>query len=135
VSDVSLEDLSVSIDAAKGVAIGQREWRITWTIGNRSNSLLSINEIRIPHDQFRGVDLGFNPPIQIPPKSSGTITTIVQYSEPPGSTLTYPFVIARAHWNDLPCRLFGRLRVEADEQGSPRTTCEEVTVQPVSSGQ
>ena len=85
--------------------------------------------------QARGEDAVFSPPIQIPPRKSGIISTIIKYSEPPGSTLIYPFLIARASWDSLPCRLFGRLRIEADEQGVPHPICEEVTIRPISGGQ
>jgi hypothetical protein len=131
----TLDNLTVAIDAAQGNKTGQGEWRITWTIGNRSDSVLWIDELRLPHDQFRSADVVFKPPIQVAPRGVRTITTNIQYSEPPGSMLTYPFLIARASWNNLPCRLFGRLRVEADEQGAPRPICEEVTIRPINSGQ
>jgi hypothetical protein len=131
----ALDGLSVVIRSGKGDKIGGGEWQVSWTIGNRSDFALSIAEVRIPHDQFRAVDTVFNPPVQVAPQGSETITTIVHYSEPPGSALTYPFLIARAIWNSLPCRLFGRLRVEADEQGAPHPICEEVTIRQIGGGQ
>jgi hypothetical protein len=126
----TLSDLSVVIGATPGSSLGHSAWRIAWTIENRSSAVLSLHEMRIPHDQFCSQDLSIDPPIDIPPEAAGRIDSTVLFAEPPGSTLTYPFVIVRAVWNNQVCRLFGRLRVEADHSGAPHPICEEVTVRP-----
>jgi hypothetical protein len=130
----SLTDLSIAIDASPGSPLGDGLWRVTWTVRNQSSAALSLREMRIPHDQFHSEDLTIHPPIDIPPGASASIETPVLFVEPAESTLVYPFVIVRATWKGLACRLFGRLRVEADQRGVPRAICEEVTVRPAPSG-
>jgi hypothetical protein len=134
-SEPSLSDLSITIQASPGSLLADGAWRIRWTIENHSSEVLSLREMRIPHDQFRAHDVQLDPALDIPPDAVGSIGSTVLFAEPPGSMLVYPFVIVRATWNGLACRLFGRLRVEADQNGAPHATCEEVTVQPVTGGQ
>ncbi len=131
--DASLSDLSVSIEASSpAVCLPAKRWSISWTIRNESPRPLEIHELRIPHDQFRAEDLAIHPPLLIPGDSLGSISSVVDFDEPPGSTLTYPFLILRAEWQGIPCRLFGRLRVESSEDGGPHPICEEVTIRALS---
>jgi hypothetical protein len=132
---VSLDDLSVTIEAMPEVkrASGSK-WSLEWAISNQSNVVLALHDVRIPHDQFHAADVSLEPPMLIPPAGAGILASVVTFAEPPGSTLTYPFIIIRANWQGLECRLFGRLRVEADEHGAPHPICEEVTVRPIESG-
>ena len=42
-----------------------------------------------------------HPPLLIPGDSVGSISSVVNFDEPPGSTLTYPFLILRAEWQRM----------------------------------
>ena len=128
------DGLSVAILATRGIVVSQGEWLVTWSIENQTDATLSIHEVRIPHDQFGAIELSVEQSFDISPRTMCSLTTKIHYDEPPGSTLTYPFVIIRADWNRRACRLFGRLRIEADEQGYPQAICEEVTIRPVIAG-
>jgi len=131
--DASLSDLSVSIEAsAPAVRLPDNRWSITWVVRNESSRPLVIHEARVPHDQFRAGDMPIHPPLLIPGDSVGSISSVVDFDEPPGSTLTYPFLILRAEWQGIPCRLFGRLRVESSGDGIPHPICEEVTIRALS---
>jgi hypothetical protein len=131
--DASLSDLSVSIEASSSaVRLPAKRWSISWTIRNQSPCPLEIHELRIPHDQFRAEDMTVHPPFLIPGSSVGSLSSVVEFDEPPGSTLTYPFLILRAKWHGVPCRLFGRLRVESSADGAPHPICEEVTIRALS---
>jgi hypothetical protein len=131
--DASLSDLSVSIEASPpAVRLPANRWSIAWTVRNKSSRPLEIHEIRMSHDQFRAEDMTVHPPLLIPGGSVGSISSVVGFDEPPGSTLTYPFLILGAKWQGVPCRLFGRLRVESSADGAPHPMCEEVTVRALS---
>jgi hypothetical protein len=131
-SGALLGDLSVIIEAMPDARrVSSTEWSIDWAIGNQSNAPLALYDVRIPHDQFRGADISLEPPVLIPPADTGVVTSSVTYAEQPGSTLTYPFIIIQASWQGLTLRLFGRLRVKADERGAPHPICEAVTVRAI----
>jgi hypothetical protein len=133
VPDASLSDLSISIEASSpAVRLPDNRWSIAWAVRNESSCPLEIHELRIPHDQFRAEDMTVDPALLIPGGSVGSISSVVDFDEPPGSTLTYPFLILRAEWQGMPCRLFGRLRVQSSEDGAPHPICEEVTIRALS---
>jgi hypothetical protein len=65
--------------------------------------------------------------------STRVLDSSVRCSEPPNSTLTYPFVILQANWGEVEWRFYVRLRVEVDHAGIPSPISEETTAQRVGS--
>lgn len=107
-----------------------RIWDIEWHFSNSSDAPLWLHSVRIPHDQFHGQDREFAPARELAARSEISVVIPTSCAEPPGSTLTYPFVIVRCSWSDRQWRVFARLRVETDERGAPNPIIEEITAQP-----
>lgn len=104
-------------------------WSIEWGLENRTEAPIAVFSVRIPHDQFRAEDRTVDPPVVVDGASTAVLISQVRCAEPPGATLTYPFLILQSRWCDRDCRFYTRLRVEMDGNGIPNPICEETTAQ------
>jgi len=97
---------------------------MTWRVGNDGAELLRLEDAWIPHSRFRGeghvalsavIDAG----------ASRTFDFVVTANEPPLTVVENAFLILRAS----ECRIFVKLRVEFDHDGTPTPIVEAVTSQ------
>ena len=106
-------------------------WVIGWRIQNLGHQPLRLLAAHLPHSRFRSGEtkLGLLPTML--PGENARVELSVACTQPPGSAVENVFLIVRVLWRERPWRIFARLRVVCDEEGTPETTTEVVTTQPV----
>jgi hypothetical protein len=121
----------IEIDSCQPEATPGR-WLVTWLVRNEGTEPLRLEEGWVPHGRFRGeghVALE----AQIPPGDSTTVSLHVASAEPAGTVVENAFLILRARRGDQSWRLFTRMRVEFEGDGTARPMVETVTAQSVQS--
>ncbi|MBI4494815.1 MAG: hypothetical protein HY690_18735 [Chloroflexi bacterium] len=106
-------------------------WLVAWRLQNPGPRPLQVLAARAPHGRFRSQERALAPPPMLLPGESAEIELAVTCAEPPGTVVENAFLILRVRWGSEPWRILARLRVMVDEAGSLRTTCEEISVQPI----
>lgn len=106
-------------------------WSIIWRLTNKGDGLLKVLAVRIPHGQFKGEELRFEPPIELLPGKSDQFHVAVRCDEPTGLVTENAFIIFSVIWSGDPWRVFVRLRVTVTADGRPETATESITTQRV----
>jgi hypothetical protein len=107
---------------AAGTSPGR--WRVTWLIENDADSLLQLKEAWIPHGRFRG-DGHVRLDRLIEPRRQTVLELSVSADEPPGTMVENAFLILRTPEG----RIFARMRVSFEADGTPVPVVEKVTLQ------
>jgi hypothetical protein len=106
-------------------------WSVDWLVENKGAEPLQILTVRLPHGQFKADEQLFDPPLQLAAKEISRFQVSVRCHEPPGPITENAFVILSVLWSGQLWRIFVRIRVIADADGTPRTATELVTTQKV----
>lgn len=106
-------------------------WQIEWRIENLGAAPLEILAARLPHGKFRAEEREFAPALELGPGRSGTLELEARCGEAPRSVVENAFLIMRVVWNGAPWLILARFRVSVNDDGTPITTTELVTTQPV----
>jgi hypothetical protein len=106
-------------------------WKIEWRIENLAAGPLKILAARLPHGKFRSEERDLAPALVLEPGRSGTIELEAQCGGTPGSVVENAFLILRVLWSTAPWLILARLRVSVNDEGTPLTTTELITTQPV----
>lgn len=111
-----------------GVAAVQADgaaWLVAWHVQNLLEQALVLEEAWVPHGRFRG-EGHVRLDLEIPPGGATLVHLRVAAHEVPGTLVENAYLILRAsqRW-----RVFARMRVEFDADGTPRPVVEAVTAQ------
>lgn len=106
-------------------------WNIGWKITNRRAKPLSVIAVRLPHGQFKSEEVRFEPPLDLAPDASEQFQTSVRCNESSGLVTENAFVIFHVIWLSEPWRIFARVSIVVDADGTPAATTESVTTQKV----
>jgi hypothetical protein len=117
--------------AGAGTTGAADRWRTVWKIQNVGAAPLQILSARLPHGKFRSEEKKLAPPLDVPSNETGRIEIDARCGEPAGSEVENAFVILRATQEGAPWLILARLRIRIDADGTPRSTTELITVQPV----
>jgi len=107
------------------------EWLTSWRIRNLSAHRLDVQAARLLFDRFRSSEPNLAASVRIGAGASGDLEIKARCAEPAGTVLKSPFLILVVRWHDQDWRLFCRLRVEFDDDSTPRPICEAVTAQAI----
>lgn len=106
-------------------------WSVIWVVENKGPDPLQIVSARLPHGQFKADERRFEPPLNLAPGASCRFLISVRCHEPPGLVTENAFVIFSVIWADSAWRIFVRVRVVAEADGTPWTATELITAQKV----
>src|SRR6185503_4024989 len=104
-------------------------WHITWVLKNRAPHPLCITAVRFPHQQFKSIKRIFDPSIELNGHGEIGFSQLIECNERPGLVTENAFCIFYVRWSKARWRLFVRLRVVVQADGSPQATTEMLTVQ------
>jgi hypothetical protein len=104
---------------------------VSWRIQNLGAGTLEILSALLPHGRFRCEEGKLDPILVIQPKRSAPLDFSVKCEEQRGTIVENAFLILRVLWKGKPWHILARLRVSINEGGTPETTTELVTTQPV----
>ena len=103
-------------------------WDVTWRITNRAGQPLALHSAWVPHGRFRGQGR-LNLARSLGPDHHLDLELPVHAQEAPGTVVENAFLIVRFSLAGVPWRVFVRMRVEFDAQGTPHPIPELVTLQ------
>jgi hypothetical protein len=106
-------------------------WNMAWCVKNTGPHPLRILAVRLPHAQFESEENRFEPAIDLTPGEETRIQTSVWCDEAPGDVTANAFVIFYVVWRGGPWRIFTRIRVAVNPDGTPQTRTELITTQKV----
>jgi hypothetical protein len=106
-------------------------WSIGWTITNTGAGSLAVVSVHLPHGQFKSGEHRFEPALDLAPGERGQFQLAVRCEEPPGLVTENAFVIFSVLWLGEAWRIFVRVRVVINDQGTPETATELITTQKV----
>jgi hypothetical protein len=122
---VAVEELHRSKEAEHG------RWLFAWRIQNLTEEPITFVAARCPHGQFRSEERFFDPPLHAAAGRNATIEMPVLCDEPAGTLVENGFLILTTEWREDKWRIFVRLRVMVDQEGTPGTGAELITTQRV----
>jgi hypothetical protein len=122
---VAVEELHRSKEAEHG------RWLFAWRIQNLTEEPITFVAARCPHGQFRSEERFFDPPLHAAAGRNATIEMPVLCDEPAGTLVENGFLILTTEWREDKWRIFVRLRVMVDPEGTPGTGAELITTQRV----
>jgi hypothetical protein len=85
----------------------------------------------MPHGQFKSEEIRFEPPLDLAPGANEQFQTSVRCHEPSGLVTENAFVIFHVIWLAQRWRIFARVSVVVDADGTPAATTESITTQKV----
>jgi hypothetical protein len=109
----------------------EHRWRVEWKIDNLGEAALNILAARLPHGKFRSDEKLFDPPLEVATHQSSRFEVEARCAEAPGAEVENAFVILRVTQDGAPRLILARLRIRIDDQGTPNSVTELITVQPV----
>ena len=112
-------------------AAGRDLWTMCWKIDNVASVPLQILAARLPHGKFRSEEKSIDPPLKIASGESRRIEIEARCAEAPGVEVENAFVILRVTHAGAPWLILARLRISIDNEGTPNSATELITVQPV----
>ncbi|HEX2386327.1 MAG TPA: hypothetical protein VHL99_07180 [Candidatus Binatia bacterium] len=112
-------------------ANGRDRWIVRWKIHNLGEAPLSILAARLPHGKFRSDEKSIDPPLEIASGETGRIEIEARCADRPGAEVENAFVILRVTHAGAPWLILARLRITVDNDGTPNSATELITVQPV----
>lgn len=126
-------ELPPAIDLRQTAAapVGKGEWNTTFLVENRGAEVLQLTAARLPHGQFRSDEKRFEPPLDLAPGQTVPFHARVHCDEPAGLVTENAFVIYSVLWKGSKWRIFVRIRVVIDADGTPQTNTESITTQKV----
>ena len=104
-------------------------WRIGWSLKNLSRHPLSVTSVRFPHQLFKSSELTFDPPRDLNEDVGMEFEQLIQCDSAPGLVTENAFAIFYATWLGARWRIFVRLKVIVNVDGSPQATTELITAQ------
>jgi len=105
------------------------QWRIVWTLKNLARHPLYVTSVRFPHQLFKSPELTFEPPRDLNEHAETEFEQLIQCDSVPGLVTQNAFAIFYATWLGTVWRIFVRLKVIVNVDGSPRATTELITAQ------
>jgi hypothetical protein len=106
-------------------------WNIAWLVRNLGRYPMSIVSVHLPHSQFKSVDRRLDCAINLNGGEEVQFRTCVRCNEPAGLVTENAFVIFHLTWLADQWRIFVRLRVVVNSDGTPETATELITTQKV----
>ena len=122
-----LEAPALVVIPGRCVLAGPGTWHASWTLA--STLPWQLLESWLPHDHFSGPRDRYDPPLAFDPE--GELRRVVACEDPSGSVIENAFLILHIKTAGETYRVFARLTVTIDQEGTPDQTCEAVTVQQV----
>ena len=114
----------LSIEQASAVRSGAA-WQIAWRVINPDPEPREIRGAWLPHSGFRSAEWQIEPPLVVPAGGGVRLDSHVTCSDQAGTVVENAFLILRL----ADQRLFFRLRVTIQPDGSPRAATETITSQ------
>jgi hypothetical protein len=105
------------------------QWRIVWTLKNLARHPLCVTSVRFPHQQFKSSELAFEPPRDLNEDVELEFEHLIQCDSDPGLVTDNAFAIFYANWLGALWRIFVRLKVIVNVDGSPQATTQLITAQ------
>jgi hypothetical protein len=105
------------------------QWRIVWSLKNLARHPLCVTSVRFPHQQFKSSELRFDPPRDLDEEIELEFEHLIQCDSAPGLVTENAFAIFYANWLGALWRIFVRLKVIVDIDGSPQATTQLITAQ------
>ena len=102
-----------------------------WTITNTGAGSIVVVSVHLPHGQFKSGEHRFEPALDLAPGEGQQFQLAVRCEEPPGLVTENAFVIFSVIWLGEAWRIFVRIRVVINDQGTPETATELITTQKV----
>ena len=106
-------------------------WNVEWEVENRGAEPIGIAAARLPHGQFKSEEIRFQPANVLPAGRSSRFHVSVDCHEPSGLVTENAFVILDVIWRAQPWRVFSRVRVVVDSDGTPLAITESITTQKI----
>ncbi len=122
---VFVETVSVRSGSSAG------RWLVSWLVRNIGSTPIQLLACWLPHGRFRGQQRRLSPAPIVAPAGSAQLELPVLCREPPGAVVENAFLIFRIMWKEQEWRVLARLRVEADDKGTPWPITERITAHPV----
>ena len=120
-----MSQLGAKRDPALGI------WSISWAAENTGAQALRLSSVRLPHGQFKSDEMRFTPAIELGPKELTNFEVSVRCDEPQGLVTENAFLIFQTIWRGESWRIFVRVSVVVENDGTPRAKLESVTTQKV----
>jgi len=105
------------------------QWRIVWTLKNLARHPLYVTSVRFPHQQFKSSEVTFEPPRDLNEHVEMEFEQLIQCDSGPGLVTENAFAIFYATWLGTLWRIFVRLKVIVNVDGSPQASTELITAQ------
>jgi hypothetical protein len=105
------------------------KWRIVWTLKNLARDPLCVTSVRFPHQLFKSPKRTFEPPRNLNEDVETEFEQLIQCDTGPGLVTENAFAIFYITWTGSDWRIFVRLKVRVDGDGSPQATTELITTQ------
>jgi hypothetical protein len=104
-------------------------WRIVWTLKNLARDPLCVASVRFPHQLFKSPERTFEPPRNLNEHVETEFEQLLQCDSGPGLVSENAFAIFYVTWIGSDWRIFVRLKVIVNVDGSPQATTELITAQ------
>jgi hypothetical protein len=108
---------------------GPAQWQVPFTVRNDGPAPIQLEAGWLPHGRFRAPSVPLT--VALAPGEAAELRFSVAFSEPAGTEVENAFLILRLVQDEQPWRVFARLRVRAESDGTPRAQTELITRQRV----
>ena len=122
---ILLRQVSLNQGSGKGL------WRIEWHVENPGRHSVQLKGVRFPHGQFKSNEQCFDPAINLGHGEHADVESSVACDAEPGAIVENAFSIFNVVWRNQPWRIFVRLRVTINSDGTPTAITESITTQRV----
>ena len=107
------------------------QWLFKWRLRNVTETPMNLLSVRVPHGKFKAEECKFEPAVKVATQDHFIVDVEIACQEPPNTIIENAFLILLVSWQENHWRFFVRLRITVDQQGSPETATESITVQRV----
>ena len=102
-----------------------------WQVQNAGGNRLQVLAVRLPHGQFKSEGLRFEPTIDLESGKEINFAIVVRCHEPPGLVTENAFLIFQVEFLAESWRVFVRVQVIVDAEGTPVASVASITTQKV----
>ena len=108
---------------------GEGLWRILWRVENLGGERLHLETVRFPHGQFKAEEQDLGQPFVLDCSERREFEATIAYDGKARGIVENAFAIFTATWKNEPWRIFVRLRVSINDDGTPAANTELTTTQ------
>lgn len=105
------------------------QWLFTWRLRNKTADAMHLSSVRVPHGKFKAAEKVFAPSLEIASEKDADLELAVNCREAPNTLVENAFLILLIDWRRTRWRLFVRLEIRVDQDGTVDARTESITLQ------